>query len=74
MSAALGLDHLVLVVDDVERTLDWYGRYSGLAGERVDEWHRGDVFFPSLRIDATTRVAYDLVRVILGRAAPDSLR
>ena len=56
MSAAHGLDHLVLVVGDVERTLDWYGRHAGLAGERVDEWRRGEVFFPSLRIDAATLI------------------
>jgi catechol 2,3-dioxygenase-like lactoylglutathione lyase family enzyme len=59
MATALGLDHLVLVVADVERALDWYGTHAGLAGERVDEWRRGDVFFPSLRIDDSTLI--DLV-------------
>jgi catechol 2,3-dioxygenase-like lactoylglutathione lyase family enzyme len=54
MTAALGLDHLVLVVADVERTLDWYGRHAGLAGERVEEWRRSEVPFPSLRIHEHT--------------------
>jgi catechol 2,3-dioxygenase-like lactoylglutathione lyase family enzyme len=56
MATALGLDHLVLVVADVEQTLDWYGRWAGLAAERVDEWRRGEVPFPSLRIDEHTIV------------------
>ena len=54
MATALTLDHFVLVVTDVERTLDWYGRHAGLAAERVDEWRRGEVPFPSLRVDAQT--------------------
>jgi catechol 2,3-dioxygenase-like lactoylglutathione lyase family enzyme len=62
MPAALGLDHLVLIVDDVERTLAWYGRHAGLAPERADEWRRGEVFFPSLRVDPTT-----VIDVVPGR-------
>lgn len=54
-----GFDHLVLVVDDVERTLEWYGRHAGLDGVRVDEWRAGDVPFPSLRVDESTII--DLV-------------
>jgi catechol 2,3-dioxygenase-like lactoylglutathione lyase family enzyme len=65
MSAVLGLDHLVIVVGDVERTLDWYGRHAGLAGERVDEWRRGEVIFPSLRIDEAT-----LIDVVPGLSDP----
>jgi catechol 2,3-dioxygenase-like lactoylglutathione lyase family enzyme len=66
MAAALGLDHLVLVVADVDRALDWYGRHAGLRGERVDAWRRGEVPFPSLRVDDTT-----LIDVIPGLADPD---
>jgi len=29
-------------------------RELGLQGERVDEWRRGEIFFPSVRIDETT--------------------
>ena len=51
-----GFDHLVLVVADVERSLAWYCGELGLEGVRVDEWRRGDVLFPSVRIDAHTIV------------------
>jgi catechol 2,3-dioxygenase-like lactoylglutathione lyase family enzyme len=47
-------DHLVLVCEDVERTLAWYRDRLGLEGVRVEEWRRGEVFFPSLRVDAST--------------------
>jgi catechol 2,3-dioxygenase-like lactoylglutathione lyase family enzyme len=49
-----GLDHIVLVCSDVERTLTWYCDLLGLEPVRVDEWRRGDVPFPSLRVDAGT--------------------
>jgi catechol 2,3-dioxygenase-like lactoylglutathione lyase family enzyme len=50
----VGLDHLVLNVADVERSLAFYCRGLGLAPERVDEWRRGVVPFPSVRVDADT--------------------
>lgn len=49
-----GLDHVVLLVADAERTLAWYCGVLGMAGERVQEWREGNVPFPSIRIDATT--------------------
>lgn len=49
-----GFDHLVLNVSDVERSIDFYTRVLGLEAERVDEWRRGEVPFPSVRVDATT--------------------
>ncbi len=51
--AVHALDHIVLNVSDVERSLAWYTDVLGLAGERVDEWRRGDVPFPSVRISPT---------------------
>ena len=54
MVKAVGLDHVVLNVADVERSLAWYCDELGLAAERVDEWRRGEVLFPSVRVDATT--------------------
>jgi catechol 2,3-dioxygenase-like lactoylglutathione lyase family enzyme len=51
---ATGLDHVVLTVADVERSLAWYTGELGLVGVRVDEWRRGEVLFPSVRIDAAT--------------------
>ena len=51
-----GFDHLVLVVADVERSLAWYCGELGLPAERVDEWRRGEVLFPSIRIDDKTLI------------------
>ncbi len=50
----IGLDHVVLNVTDVERSLSYYSDVLGLAGERVEKWRQGDVPFPSVRIDART--------------------
>lgn len=49
-----GLDHVVLVSPDVERLVAWYGEVLGLGCERLAEWRRGEVPFPSLRVDAGT--------------------
>lgn len=49
-----GLDHVVLTVADVERSLAFYLEDLGLEPVRVEEWRRGEVFFPSVRVDATT--------------------
>ncbi len=46
------LDHLVLNVADVERSLSWYTELLGLEGVRVDEWRAGEVPFPSVRVNA----------------------
>lgn len=59
MATVRALDHIVLVVEDVERSLEWYGRHAGLEAIQVDKWRRGEVGFPSLRIDAATII--DLV-------------
>jgi len=56
MVKAVGLDHVVLNVADVERSLAWYCGELGLQGLRVAEWRRGEVPFPSLRLDETTIV------------------
>jgi catechol 2,3-dioxygenase-like lactoylglutathione lyase family enzyme len=50
----LGLDHIVLKVSDVERTLAWYRDRFGLGEVRVAEWRAGSAPFPSLRVDAGT--------------------
>jgi catechol 2,3-dioxygenase-like lactoylglutathione lyase family enzyme len=50
----VGLDHIVLNVADVERSLAFYVEELGLAPLRVDEWRRKEVFFPSVRVDAST--------------------
>ncbi|MGY0488496.1 VOC family protein [Streptomyces sp. WG-D5] len=48
------LDHLVLNVTDVDKSLEFYTGRLGLAPERVEEWRAGKVPFPSLRIDDST--------------------
>ena len=46
-----GLDHVVLRVQDVERSLAFYQGVLGLRGEHVEEWRRGETFFPSVRVN-----------------------
>src|SRR3954468_954046 len=54
------LDHIVLNVADVERSLAWYADLLGLEGVRVDAWRRGEVPFPSVRVSGDTII--DLLR------------
>jgi catechol 2,3-dioxygenase-like lactoylglutathione lyase family enzyme len=53
------LDHIVLNVADVERALRFYQTALGLTAERVDEWRRREVGFPSVRVNDGTII--DLV-------------
>jgi catechol 2,3-dioxygenase-like lactoylglutathione lyase family enzyme len=46
-----GLDHIVLNVDDIDRSLMFYTQVLGLQGERIDEFRAGKVGFPSVRIN-----------------------
>jgi catechol 2,3-dioxygenase-like lactoylglutathione lyase family enzyme len=48
------LDHVVLNVADVERSLAFYTHELGLEPIHVDEWRRGERFFPSVRVSADT--------------------
>ena len=48
------LDHIVLNVSDVDRSLQFYIDVLGLQGERVQEFRQGKVGFPSVRINADT--------------------
>ena len=52
----IGLDHVVLRCADVEASLAFYCGELGLEPDRVDEWRRGEVFFPSARVDTTTLI------------------
>lgn len=56
MPNVIGFDHLVLRVADVERTMAWYVDVLGLPAERLEEWRRKEVFFPSLRISPTALI------------------
>ncbi|MDA8276135.1 MAG: VOC family protein [Actinomycetota bacterium] len=55
----LGIDHVVLRVADGERALRFYCGALGLEPVRVDAWRRGEVPFPSARVDSATLI--DLV-------------
>lgn len=48
------MDHIVLNVQDMDRTLDFYMNILGLPGERLEAFQKGDVPFPSVRVNADT--------------------
>lgn len=50
------LDHIVLNVRDIDRSLTFYTQVLGLKGERVQEFKEGKVGFPSVRINEHTIV------------------
>jgi catechol 2,3-dioxygenase-like lactoylglutathione lyase family enzyme len=49
---AVALDHLVLEVADVDRSLAFYHDLLGLEPERLDAYRAGEVGFPSVRVGA----------------------
>jgi len=49
-----GFDHIVLLSSDVERSVAFYRDQLGLEPERLEEWRRGEAFFPSLRVNEGT--------------------
>ncbi|MGE0059753.1 MAG: VOC family protein [Dehalococcoidia bacterium] len=57
----IAMDHIVLNVSDVERSLAFYTEKLGLKPERVEEFRAGKVTFPSVRISESTLI--DLVSV-----------
>lgn len=61
------MDHIVLNVGDVERSIAFYTETLGLKGERLDEFRAGKVGFPSVRINERTLI--DLVQMQQGDAA-----
>jgi catechol 2,3-dioxygenase-like lactoylglutathione lyase family enzyme len=48
------LDHIVLNVSDIDRSLDFYANVLGLKVERLDEFRAGKIGFPSARINEHT--------------------
>jgi catechol 2,3-dioxygenase-like lactoylglutathione lyase family enzyme len=65
----IGFDHVVVRCADIEKSLEFYCGELGLEPDRVDEWRRGEVFFPSARINATTLI--DLFPIGDGPPRPD---
>lgn len=51
MPRITGLDHIVLNVGDIEKSLAFYTGVLGLKGERVEEFRQGEASFPSVRIN-----------------------
>ena len=60
------LDHIVLNVSDIERSLKFYTEVMDLKPERLDEFRAGTVGFPSVRINADTMI--DLFPIEGGRS------
>lgn len=56
MVDVVAMDHIVLRVSDVERSLDWYTTRLGLEPVRAEAWRAGECPFPSVRISADTIV------------------
>ena len=50
------MDHIVLNVSDAERSLSFYIDVLGLKGERLEEFRKGEVGFPSVRINEHTLI------------------
>jgi len=63
------MDHIVLNVPDVDRSLAFYVDVLCLEPERLDEFRRGEVGFPSVRISADTVI--DLFPMKAGEALGD---
>jgi catechol 2,3-dioxygenase-like lactoylglutathione lyase family enzyme len=64
-------DHVVLNVQDVERSLAFYCGPLGLEPVRVDEWRAGEVPFPSVRVTPSTII--DLVARERGESNVDHI-
>ena len=50
----VGLDHVVINTTNAEALLAFYCDELGLEPVRVDEWRKGEVLFPSVRVDPQT--------------------
>jgi catechol 2,3-dioxygenase-like lactoylglutathione lyase family enzyme len=62
------MDHIVLRVSDIERSIAFYTGTLGLKGERLDEFRAGKVGFPSVRINDHTLI--DLVEASAADGTP----
>jgi len=62
------LDHIVLNVRDIEKSLAFYTGVLGLKGERVEEFREGKVGFPSVRINEHTIIDLNPIQ---GESGPE---
>jgi len=67
----IDFDHLVLNVEDVERSLAFYCGPLGLEPVRLEEWRAGKAPFPSVRVSPTSII--DLVHGPRGESNVDHL-
>lgn len=51
---AIGIDHIVFTVSDVEKTATWWRDQLGAEIEQLDEWRAGQALFVSARLSPTT--------------------
>ncbi|MFZ0681480.1 MAG: VOC family protein [Candidatus Cybelea sp.] len=68
----ISLDHIVLNVSDVDRSLAFYVDGLGLEPVRLGEYRRGDVKFPSVRVDAGTLIDLFSPEMRSGTAPPNA--
>ena len=59
------LDHIGLRVKDVQASLRFYSDLLGLKNERVDEWRKGEIGFPSVRLNSDTLIDFFLSEEIV---------
>jgi len=52
----VGFDHVVVNTADAESMLGFYCDELGLEPVRADEWRRGEVLFPSVRVNRETLI------------------
>ena len=52
----VGFDHVVVNTANIEALLGFYCDELGLEPVRVDEWRRGEVLFPSVRVTPETLI------------------
>ena len=67
----IGFDHLVLNVEDVERSLAFYCGPLGLEPVRLEEWRSGQAPFPSVRVSPVSII--DLVQGPRGESNVDHI-
>ncbi len=52
------MDHIVLNVEDVDKTISFYSEILKLSSERLDEYQTGKVSFPSVRLNSSTIIDF----------------
>ena len=68
------MDHIVLNISDIDRSLQFYMDVLGLKAERLDEYRKGEAPFPSVRISDDTLIdLFPSKDMPLGESAPKNL-